>query len=63
METLDFSFRLPEQVRPRYRVRLYASAGAASLDARELVLRVDWGLEAHPHDVPHAAFAGDDEVT
>jgi hypothetical protein len=67
METLDFSFRLPEQASPRYRVRLYASAGAATVDDRRLVLRVDWGLEAHPHDGPHVAehaeFADDDGVS
>jgi hypothetical protein len=50
METLDFSFRLPELVSPRYRVRLFASAGAVRVDSHALVLRVDWGLEAHPHD-------------
>jgi len=66
METLDFSFRLPEQVKPRYRVRLYASSGASRMDAHTLVLRVDWGLEAHPHELPHAAdtaaVADDDGV-
>jgi hypothetical protein len=67
METLDFSLRLPEQVSPRYRVRLYASSGAASMHAHALVLRVDWGLEAHPHDATHAGgsaeFADDDGVS
>jgi cation transport regulator ChaB len=37
------------------------------MDAHVLVLRVDWGLEAHPHDVAHAAvaaeFADDDGVS
>ncbi|HKU43827.1 MAG TPA: hypothetical protein VJR89_36960 [Polyangiales bacterium] len=64
METLDFSFRLPESVSPRYRVRLYASTGSVRVDARALVLRVDWGLEAHPHEPPHSpgGFTGDGGV-
>lgn len=63
METLDFTFRLPAQVSPRYRVRLYASSGEASMNAHALVLRVDWGLEAHPHDAQHEQFADDDGVS
>jgi len=50
METLDFTFKLPQQVRPRYRVRLFASAGSVHLSERLLELRVDWGLDVHPHD-------------
>lgn len=63
METLDFNFRLPHLVSPRYRVRLFASAGAVRVDSHALVLSVDWGLEAHPHEPrgsepPSAAPAG-----
>jgi hypothetical protein len=50
METLDFTFRLPQQVRPRYRVRLFASTGSVRIDRDTLVLSVDWGLETHPHE-------------
>jgi hypothetical protein len=50
METLDFVFRLPEQVHPRYRVRLFASSGSARVEQTTLVLTVEWGLEAHPHE-------------
>jgi hypothetical protein len=49
METLDFAFRLPDQVDPRYLVRLFASAGTARVEHDTLILTVDWGLEAHPH--------------
>lgn len=62
METLDFSFRLPEQVSPRYRVRLYASAGAVRVDHHALVLRVDWGLQTHPHDLHDARVVAEEEV-
>ena len=50
METLDFTFRLPEQVHPRYRVRLYAASGSARVEQQTLILTVDWGLSAHPHE-------------
>jgi len=50
METLDFSFRLPDLVSPRYRVRLFSSSGAVSVENHTLVLKVEWGLEAHPHE-------------
>ena len=50
METLDFSFRLPVLVSPRYRVRLFAASGTVRVDSHALVLSVDWGLEAHPHE-------------
>ena len=50
METLDFSFRLPAQVRPRYRVRLYASSGTFRIEKDTFVLTVDWGLDTHPHE-------------
>lgn len=62
METLDFSFRLPELVSPRYRVRLFASSGAVRVDHHSLVLSVDWGLEAHPHEVHDAPVVAEDEV-
>jgi hypothetical protein len=65
METLDFAFRLPEQVSPRYRVRLFAASGAVRVEHHKLVLSVDWGLEAHPHEVhdePEIADEADDEV-
>lgn len=61
METLDFNFRLPGLVSPRYRVRLFASSGAVRVDHHALVLRVDWGLEAHPHEVHDAPFVADDD--
>ena len=65
METLDFSFRLPAQASPRYRVRLFASSGAVRMDAHAFVLRVDWGLETHPHDPPprDVEFTEDDGVS
>jgi hypothetical protein len=50
METLDFTFRLPEMVSPRYRVRLFSTTGAVRVENNTLVLKVEWGLEAHPHD-------------
>jgi hypothetical protein len=50
METLDFTFRLPETVSPRYRVRLFSTAGAVRVENNTLVLKVEWGLEAHPHE-------------
>jgi hypothetical protein len=50
METLDFTFRLPEMVSPRYRVRLFSAAGAVRVETNTLVLKVEWGLEAHPHE-------------
>lgn len=62
METLDFSFRLPHSVSPRYRVRLYASSGTVRVDPHTLVLSVDWGLEAHPHEVRDAPVVTEDEV-
>jgi hypothetical protein len=62
METLDFNFRLPELVDPRYRVRLFASSGAVRVDPHALVLRVDWGLEAHPHEHDTVVIADADRV-
>lgn len=50
METLDFTLKLPHQVRPRYRPRLFASVGTVRLSQDLLELRVDWGLDVHPHD-------------
>lgn len=62
METLDFSFRLPDLVSPRYRVRLFSSSGAVRVESNTLVLKVEWGLEAHPHEVHDASVvAGDSE--
>lgn len=63
METLDFNFRLPEQVSPRYRVRLYASAGSVRVDHHALVLRVDWGLQGHPHDTHDVRVVAEEEVS
>jgi hypothetical protein len=57
METLDFSFRLPDLVSPRYRVRLFSSSGAVSVENHTLVLKVEWGLEAHPHDTHDSSVA------
>ena len=55
METLDFSFRLPAQISPRYRVRLFAARGAVRVDSEVLVLRVDWDVQAHPHELSDSA--------
>lgn len=62
METLDFTFRLPETVRPRYRVRLFAAKGTARVVRDTLILIVDWGLETHPHDSQAPAADGSVEV-
>jgi hypothetical protein len=62
MDTLDFMFQLPPQVRPRHRVRLFAPSGSVQLTQDALVLRVDWGLEVHPHDHPAPAPAGRDSL-
>jgi hypothetical protein len=44
MDTLDFSFPLPSEIQPRYRMRLHALAGAVEVGDDVLRLRVDWGL-------------------
>jgi hypothetical protein len=61
METLDFNFRLPESVTPRYRVRLFAASGAVRVEHHKLILSVDWGLEAHPHEVHDEPEVADDQ--
>lgn len=63
METLDFTFRLPHTVRPRYRVRLFASSGTARIERDTLVLTVDWGLETHPHESHPAPPHDADDVS
>ncbi len=50
METLDFNFRLPDMVSPRYRVRLFSNTGDVRVESNTLILKVEWGLEAHPHE-------------
>jgi hypothetical protein len=63
METLDFTFRLPEMVSPRYRVRLFSTAGAVRVETNTLVLQVEWRLEAHPHETHDTAVVAADDMS
>jgi hypothetical protein len=46
METLDFSFPLPPEVLPLFKLRLYARAGDVQVEADFLRLSIEWGLTA-----------------
>jgi hypothetical protein len=46
LETLDFGFPLPREMRPGYSMRVFARSGSVSCEAGNVRLIVDWGLSA-----------------
>jgi hypothetical protein len=46
MDTLDFGFPLPHEIRPPYTMRLFARSGDVEVYEDSLRLSVEWGLTA-----------------
>jgi hypothetical protein len=59
LETLDFGFPLPTEIKPAYSMRLYARSGAVLVEDGSVCLSVEWGLSAQTQpqiakDIKHA---------
>jgi hypothetical protein len=46
MDTLDFAFPLPREMRPAYSMRLFARAGSVRVEDGSVLLSIEWGLSA-----------------
>jgi hypothetical protein len=59
LDTLDFGFPLPTEIRPAYSMRLYARSGSVHVEDGNVRLTVEWGLSAQPETRNETAVAAD----